>query len=395
MKEDTKIVEAGRNPKAFKGAVNPPVYHVSTVLVDSVEDWQRRRDKDERTMIYGRAGTPTSYAFEDAVAELEGAAGCMSFPSGLAAIAGALLAFSKSGEHMLVTDSIYTPTRRLCDEVLTDFGVEVTYYDPMIGGAIGELMRDNTTVVFTESPGSLTFEVQDLPAIAAAAHEKGAKVLIDNTWASPLFFKPFDHGADVSIHAATKYLVGHSDAMLGAVTATAECFDRLRDVSRWLGQCAGPDDLYLGQRGIRTLGVRLREHQRRGIDLANWLKARPEVIRVMHPALPDDPGHELWKRDFTGASGLFGFVMESCTPEQLSAYMNGLEHFGMGASWGGYESLLIPTDPEESRTATEWNPGGQSMRVHAGLEDLDDLTADLERAFERLHAAARACAAES
>lgn len=387
MKEDTKIVKAGRHPEDQLGAVNPPVYHVSTVLMRTLDEFQHMRDTPEGTMVYGRRGTPTSFALDEAVAELEGGAGCITSPSGLAAIAGALLAFVKMGDHVLVTDSVYSPTRRLCDTVLARFGVTTSYYDPLIGAGIAELIRDNTAVVFVESPGSLTFEVQDIPAIAAAAHARGAKVLMDNTWSSPLFFKPFEHGVDVSIQAATKYIVGHSDAMLGTATATAECLGPLRETVRALGYCAGPDDAYLGQRGLRTLGVRLRQHHRSGLEVARWLQKRPEVLRVMHPALPDDPGHEIWRRDFTGASGLFGFVMESGSQAQLAAFLEGCEHFGMGGSWGGFESLCVPTAPEKSRSATEWAPGGQSMRLHIGLEDVGDLIEDLDSAFARFRKA--------
>lgn len=387
MKEDTKIVKAGLHPEDQFGAVNPPVYHVSTVLVRTLDEFQHLRDTPEGTMAYGRRGTPTSFALEEAVAELEGGAGCITSPSGLAAIAGALLAFVKMGDHVLVTDSVYSPTRRFCDTVLARLGVTTSYYDPLIGGGIADLIRDNTAVVFVESPGSLTFEVQDIPAIAAAARARGAKVLLDNTWASPLFFKPFEHGVDVSVQAATKYIVGHSDAMLGTATATAECLGQLRETVRVLGYCAGPDDAYLGQRGLRTLGVRLRRHQDSGLEVARWLHERPEVLRVMHPGLPDDPGHEIWRRDFTGASGLFGFVMESGSQAQLAAFLEGCEHFAMGGSWGGFESLCVPTAPEKSRSATEWAPGGQSMRLHIGLEDVEDLIEDLDRAFTRFHKA--------
>lgn len=387
MKEDTKIVRAGRHPAQHGGAVNTPVYHVSTVLVDTLEELEGLSKRKPPQMAYGRRGTPTVYAFEEAVSELEGGAGCVSFPSGLAAISGAMLTYAETGAHFLVSDSAYGPTRRLCDTLLKRLGVTTEYYDPLIGGDIAKLMRDNTKVVFTESPGSLTFEVQDIPAIAAAAHEGGAKVLMDNTWASPIYFKPFEHGVDLSIQAATKYIVGHSDAMLGTVTANDACLQALQDTSYGLGYAAGPDDLYLGTRGIRTIGVRLRQHMESGLKVARWLQERPEVVRVIHPALPDDPGHALWKRDFTGACGLFAFVIDSTPRPALEAMVNHFEHFGMGASWGGYESLCMPTSPEKMRTATTWEPGGQTMRIHVGLEDVDDLIADLAAAFERRNAA--------
>ncbi|NQV79628.1 MAG: cystathionine beta-lyase, partial [Alphaproteobacteria bacterium] len=369
------------------GAVNTPVYHVSTVLVETLAELEGLRQRKPPVMAYGRRGTPTSHAFEEAVAELEGGAGCVSFPSGLAAISGALLTYAETGAHFLISDSAYGPTRRLCDTLLKRLGVTTDYYDPLIGGDIANLIKDNTKIVFTESPGSLTFEVQDIPAIAAAAHERGAKVLMDNTWASPIYFKPFEHGVDLSIQAATKYIVGHSDAMLGTVTANEECLEALQETTYSMGFAAGPDDLYLGTRGIRTIGVRLRQHMESGLNVARWLQSRPEVVRVIHPGLPNDPGHALWQRDFTGASGLFAFVIKSCPRAALEAMVNHFKYFGMGASWGGYESLCMPTSPEKMRTATPWEPGGQCMRIHVGLEDVDDLIEDLANAFDRLNAA--------
>ncbi len=387
MKEDTKIVRAGRHPTQHGGAVNTPVYHVSTVLVETLAELEGLRQRKPPVMADGRRGTPTSHAFEEAVAELEGGAGCVSFPSGLAAISGALLTYAETGAHFLISDSAYGPTRRLCDTLLKRLGVTTDYYDPLIGGDIANLIKDNTKIVFTESPGSLTFEVQDIPAIAAAAHERGAKVLMDNTWASPIYFKPFEHGVDLSIQAATKYIVGHSDAMLGTVTANTECLEALQETTYSMGFAAGPDDLYLGTRGIRTIGVRLRQHMESGLNVARWLQSRPEVVRVIHPGLPNDPGHALWQRDFTGASGLFAFVIKNCPRTALEAMVNHFKYFGMGASWGGYESLCMPTSPEKMRTVTPWEPGGQCMRIHVGLEDVDDLIEDLSNAFDRLNAA--------
>ncbi len=389
MKKDTAIVKAGRHPEDHLGVVNPPVYHVSTVLWPTLDVLETiRGDIPEGATVYGRRGTPTTFALEEAIAELEGAAGAISFPSGLAAVTGALLAFVKTGDHVLVTDSVYGPTRRFCDTVLSRMGIETTYYDPCIGGAIAALLRPNTSVVFIETPGSLTFEVQDVPAIAAAAHDVGALVLADTTWGSPLFFSPFEQGIDVSIIAATKYIVGHSDAMLGTASATEACIAPLREMVRTLGYCAGPDDCYLGQRGLRTLSVRLRQHEASGMQVARWLDERGDVLRVLHPALEDDPGHALWKRDFTGACGLFGFIMQNGTRDQLAAFVDGLEIFAMGASWGGYESLCLPAAPERIRSATTWEPGGMTMRLHVGLEDVGDLIDDLDRAFARFHRAA-------
>jgi cysteine-S-conjugate beta-lyase len=391
MKQDTKIVVAGRDPKGNHGIVNPPVYHASTILFPTMAAYEgigARRDAGERVVSYGRRGTPTTFALEDVVAEVEGGAGCALFPSGLAAIVSTLMAFVKTGDHVLCVDTVYGPARRTCDQVLKKFGVETTYYDPLIGSGIRELIRPNTRIVYVESPGTQTFEVQDIPAIAAEAKRKGIPVIMDNTWASPLYFKPFEHGVDVSIQAATKYIVGHSDAMLGTVTATKDYLDRVKTGHGDLGQAAAPDDCYLAQRGMRTLHVRLKQHWETGLKLAEWLKARPEVIRVIHPALPDDPGYKLWKRDFLGASGLFGVVLRPVAKAGIAAMLDGLELYGMGASWGGYESLILPTHPETNRTATKWAPGGPTLRIHAGLEDADDLIEDLKEGFDRMRRAA-------
>jgi cystathionine beta-lyase len=387
-KPDTILTHAGCSPGTNHGIVNPPVYHASTVLfptVESLEDAGHSFDG----VRYGRIGTPTSQAFETAIAELEGAYKAVAVPSGLAAITTALLAFVSAGDHILVSDSVYGPNRLFCTDMLKRMGVETEFYDPLIGAGISRLMRPNTRVVFVESPGSLTFEIQDVPAIAAAAKDAGAVVMIDNTWATPLFFRPFDHGVDLSIHAATKYIVGHSDAMLGVVTArTPELWNRLKRYAVQMGTCAGPDDIYLGLRGLRTMGTRLRQHQATGIELARWLQNRPEVARVLHPALLDDPGHALWRRDFLGASGLFAMELKPVSRQAVSAFLNGMELFGMGYSWGGYESLILPTNPEKLRTASTWSGQGPLIRLHAGLEDVGDLIADLERGLIRLGDAA-------
>jgi len=391
MKEETKIVVAGRDPRGNHGIVNPPVYHASTILFPTVAAYEnagKAREGGERVISYGRRGTPTTFALEDVVAAIEGGAGCALYPSGLAAIAATLLAFVKSGDHVLCVDTAYGPTRRTCETVLKRFGVSTTYYDPLIGGGIRDLIRKETRVVFVEAPGTQTFEMQDIPAMAAEAKKAGAVVMMDNTWASPLYFKPFEHGVDVSIQAGTKYIVGHSDAMLGTVTATAEHMGRVRAGHTEMGQAAAPDDCYLAQRGIRTLHVRLKQHWETGLKLASWLQTRPEVQRVLYPALPDDPGHKLWKRDFLGASGLFGVVLKPVAKAGVDAMLNGLELYGMGASWGGYESLILPTHPETNRTATTWAPGGPTLRIHAGLENADDLIDDLKQGFERMRRAA-------
>jgi len=367
MREETVIVQSGRHPEEFRGAVNTPVFHASTILSESVEDFRRkRRDRVEGQpgTYYGRFGTPTIETLQDAIAALEGGYRCLLYPSGLAACAGALLAFLAAGDHLLIADTVYEPTRRFARNFLKRFGVETTFFDPLAGSAIDSLIRSNTRVVFLESPGSWTFEVQDVPAIADAARRRGLTVIMDNTWGTPLYFKPFAHGVDVSVQAATKYIVGHADAMLGAVTATREAWPRLRSSTHELGQTAGPDDVYLGTRGFRTLAIRLRQHWEAGLALAEWITRQPEVERVLHPALPGDPGHALWKRDFTGACGLFGVAMkEGVTDRALCAMIDGMELYGIGASWGGFESLIMPFDPKEARSATQWPHKGPRRRA--------------------------------
>lgn len=389
MKQDTTIVTTGRNPEANHGAVNPPVYHTSTILFESMAAMRAAgaaRERGEAVTTYGRAGHPTTLAFEEAVATLEGAHRAYAFPSGLAALAAALTAYVGQGDHMLVTDSAYRPTRNYCENVLKRFGVETTYYDPLAGGDIAGLIRPETKVVFVEAPGSQTFEMQDIPAIAEAAHAAGAFVLMDNTWATPVYFRPYEKGVDVSIHAATKYLVGHSDAMLGVVTANARAWEPLRRTAQLMGQCAGPDDVYLGLRGIRTLSVRLERHMKNALQVAAWLETRPEVDRVLHPGLPSHPGHAIWKRDFLGASGLFSIVLKPDHDEAALARMiDGYRLFGLGASWGGFESLVLHQKPEQFRTAVPWRGPGLLVRFHIGLEDPEDLMADLAAGFDRLN----------
>lgn len=386
MRDETKVVVAGRDPSKQYGAVNPPVVHASTIIhptLDALDAANAARARDEQAIVYGRSGTPTSFSFENAVAALEGGHRTYAVPSGLAAVTVAMLAFLKTGDHVLMVDTVYGPTRKLCEGFLKKMGVETTYYLPEIGSDIAGLMKPNTKVVYVEAPGSLTFEMQDIPAIAAAAKAKGATVIMDNTWASPLYFKPFTKGVDVSVQAATKYIVGHSDAMLGTVTATKEAWPMVRDCARELGYGVGPDDLYLGQRGFRTLAVRLPQHWKTGIELATWLKARPEVIGVFHPALPDDPGHAIWKRDFLGASGLFAVELEATPRHAMAAMLDNLHHFGMGFSWGGFESLVVWQHPEVYRTARPWDAKRILLRFHAGLENIEDLKEDLEAGFER------------
>jgi cystathionine beta-lyase len=384
QKVGTRLAHAGREPARHHGFVNTPIYRGSTVLFPTVASLEA----NDQAFTYGRVGTPTVKALESVIAELEGGHRTLLTPSGLSAIATALLAFVSAGDEVLVVDTVYRPARRFCDNVLKRLGVTVTYYDPLIGASIKSLITKKTRVVFTESPGSQTFEVQDIPAIAKAAHAAGAVVILDNTWATPLYFKPFAHGADVSIQAATKYIVGHADAMLGAITATEETSRAVEKVHEDLGLCCGPEDVYLGLRGIRSLGVRLERHQKSAFELAHWLAARPEVSRVLHPGLPGDPSHALWKRDFTGASGLFSIVLKPVSYEAVAAMLDGLSLFGMGYSWGGFESLILPFDPSAYRTATTWQAEGPALRLHVGLEDVDDLKGDLDAGFARLGALA-------
>jgi cystathionine beta-lyase len=389
MKQDTVVVTAGRDPRANHGVVNPPVYHASTITfptVAAIEEASRHRFDIGQT-YYGRYGTPTTFAFEEAVAALEGGYRTVAMGSGKAAIVAVLTAFLDAGDHLLMVDTAYGPTRAFCNRFLARYGVETTYYDPLIGAGIADLIRPETKVVFTESPGSQTFEVQDIPAIAEVAHQAGCTVVLDNTWASPLLFKPFEHGVDVSIQAATKYIVGHSDVMMGTVTTTEAMHDRVRAAAFELGAPSGPDDVYLAQRGLRTLSVRLERHMKSGLAVAEWLQARPEVEHVLHPALPDDPGHVIWKRDFLGASGLFGVILEPISKPSVTAMLDGMDLFAMGYSWGGYESLIVPTDPAPMRTATPWQATGPSLRLHVGLEDVDDLITDLAAGFDRMNAA--------
>lgn len=381
--DETRVLHLGRSPEKQYGFVNPGIYRGSTVIFPTL---QSLRSADQE-FVYGRNGTPTIRYLEDAIAALEGGVRTVLTPSGLSAISVALLAFVKSGDHILVSDSVYRPTRRFCDKVLGPLGVETTYYDPLIGADIAALIQENTRLVFTETPGSQTFEMQDIPAISDVAHRHGALVVLDNTWASPLYFKPFDHGVDVSVQAATKYIVGHSDAMLGAVTANERTVGQIKAMHDNLGLCPGPEDASLGLRGLRTMAVRLERHWQSGLDIARWLQARPEVARVLHPALEGDPGYEIWKRDFAGASGLFSIILHPVSDTALAAFLDHLELFGMGYSWGGYESLIIPFDPSSYRTATSWSEKGPALRLHIGLDNVEDLKCDLSEGFARMSAA--------
>ena len=388
---ETRIVHQGRHPEEWSGVVNPPIYRASTVLSPTVADLREksaRRARDEQGIYYGRHGTPTTRAFEEAIADFEGGYRTLVYPCGLAACTAAMMSYLASGDHVLITDNVYSPARNFADRFLRRYGVEATYFDPLMGAGIDALFRPNTRMVYTESPGSHTFEMQDIPAIAEVAHKRGAVVAMDNTWATPHYFRAFDHGVDISIQAATKYIVAHSDAMLGTVTTTRETWAKLRETHAQVGFAASPDDIYLGLRGLRTIAVRLPRHWENGVQLAEWLQSQPEVDRVLHPALPGDPGHTIWKRDFKGASGLFGVMLKGgVTQVAFEALIDGLELYGIGASWGGFESLVLPTDVAKQRTATKWTPPGPVFRIHAGLEHIDDLIADMDEGFARLRKA--------
>ena len=384
MKPDTITSHAGRDPKRYAGLVNTPVFRGSTVLFPDLESYQSRDPDDYKAMRYGIYGTPTTFALEAAVAELEGGHAAVALPSGLAAIAAALAAFAKSGAHILIADSVYQPTRNFCDRRLRDFGVEIEYYDPAVGAGIAGLIRANTTAVFCEAPGSLSFEMQDIPAIAAAAHARGVAVLADTTWGTPYFFRAFEHGVDISIHAGTKYIAGHSDVMLGIVVTNEQYWLKLRRAVADYGYCVSPDDCYLALRGLRTIGVRMRAQQQSALRIARWLQARPEVARVLYPALESDPGHAIWKRDFSGAASLFGVILKPASDRGVAALIDSLALFGIGSSWGGFESLAIRADPEKIRTATRWNAEGPLLRLHIGLEDPEDLIADLEQGLAQM-----------
>jgi cystathionine beta-lyase len=391
FKRDTLALHAGRDPDGNHGVVNPPVYHCSTVIFPTVENLlETRRDRASGAYVgftYGREGTPTTRAFEDAITALEGGYRAVVTSCGLGAIAASLTAFLAAGDHLLIVDSLYGPARAFCEDFLKKFGVEITYYPPSIGAGIEALFQPNTKVVYIESPGSLTFEMTDVPAITKLCRARGITTIMDNTWASPICFQPLKHGVDVSINAATKYISGHSDLMLGIAVCTEAAFIPVKKTASGSGYCGGPDDIYMALRGLRTLPLRMKRHQETATRIALWLQNRPEVARVLYPALPDDPGHAIWKRDYDGASGLFGVVLNACTDRQFAAMLDHMSLFRLGYSWGGYESLVVPTYPQDLRSAQQWVAPGPSLRFHAGLEDPEDLIADLERGFARLAAA--------
>ena len=379
LKPATKLATAAREYTEH-GMVNPAVYRASTITFPTVESMK----PGGQPYSYGRRGTPTSRAIEDAIAELEGGYACKVAPSGVAAITSALLSFLKTGDHLLMVDSVYGNTRDFCDHLLVGLGIETTYYDPLIGERLRDLIRPNTKVLFLESPGSLTFEVQDVPLLSKIAHENGLVVMLDNTWSAGHFFKAFIHGVDISIQAATKYIVGHSDVMFGSVVCNEATWPRFKAGYEYLGLFAGPDDMYLALRGLRTLDVRLERHMKSAVQVAEWLRQRPEIETVLYPALSNAPGHELWKRDFTGASGLFGIILKPKSEPAVAKMLDNMSLFSMGYSWGGYESLILPVHPK--RTVTPWHPTGPTLRLQIGLEHPDDLIADLETGLARLNA---------
>lgn len=381
----TLLAQAGRRREWTHGIVNTPVYHASTCLFETLADLDAASAAPNDGLYYGRRGTPTQWSLEAALTELEpGAAGTKIFPSGVAAIATALTSVLRSGDHLLMIDSVYEPTRIFCNTVLKRFGVETSYYDPMIGADIDALIRPNTKAIFLEAPGSLTFEVPDVPALVAAAKARGLVTLFDNTWATPLLFPAIAHGIDMSIQSLSKFVVGHSDVMMGSVTCSKTAWEGLRNATHRFGQCAAPDDAYLALRGLRTLHTRLQRHEASALKVARWLETHPKVDRVLHPALPACPGHDHWTRDFTGSSSLFAFTLKSGDRPAMAPFVDGLAHFGMGFSFGGFESLVLPVEPHNIRTATRWTAPGQLIRLHIGLEDPDDLIADLDAGLARL-----------
>jgi cystathionine beta-lyase len=381
MKKDTLLIHTGRDPARYQGMVNTPVFRTSTVIYPDLATYEKRGGDDYKKVRYGLTGTPTTFAFEEAVAKMEGGYAAVALSSGLAAIAAALCAFLKAGDHVLVTDSTYAPTRTFCNDRLKSFGVETEYYDPLIGAGIERLIRPNTRAVFCEAPGSLTFEMQDIPAIAQVAHARGIPVLADTTWGTPYYFRSFERGVDVSIHAGTKYISGHSDVMMGLIVTNERYWLQVRKTVANYGYGVSPDDCYLALRGFRTIGVRMRQQMANALKVARWLESRADVKRVLYPALENDPGHQIWKRDFDGAASLFSFVLIPVSDQAIAAFVDTLELFGIGSSWGGFESLIQVARPERVRSATTWDPGGPTIRVHIGLEDPDDIIADLEAAF--------------
>ncbi|MGS1096850.1 cystathionine beta-lyase (plasmid) [Aquamicrobium terrae] len=378
---DTIVTHAGRDPAAHHGAVSVPVYRASTILLPTLEMLD---NKESLRLRYGRRGTPTTHALEDAICALENSDRALLAPSGVMAISVVLMSYAEPGAHVLVTDSAYGPTRKFCESVLRKMGVTTTYYDPAAGEDIEALIRPETRLIWMESPGSQTFEIQDVATIARVARSRGIVTVIDNTWSGGYFFKPLDHGVDISIQAGTKYISGHSDLMLGTIACRASEYERLRETYLRFGVCIGSDDAYLALRGLRTLAVRMRQHHVAGLEVAQWLQQQDEVVQVLHPGLPDNPYHNLWKNYFGGASGLFGFIIRETDRKRLARMFDGFSLFGMGSSWGGFESLMTPSNPSVYRTVTSWAPNGQTVRIHVGLEDPRNLIAEIRAGFDRL-----------
>lgn len=387
MKEDTKLVHLGRGPSSFEGTVNLPVYRASTILSADMDSYIHRFDDEKNftDITYGARGTQNSRALGEAIADLEGGHGTIVTTSGLSAISVTLGALVSAGDHILISDSVYGPTRTFCNQVLSRYGVTTEYYSPDIGDAISELIQKNTRLVLMEAPGSLTFEMQDIPGITRAAKEKGVLTVMDNTWATPVFFRPLEHGVDISIQAGTKYIAGHSDLVIGMVTSAREATHKMMvSHAQNLGDAASPDDCYLALRGLRTLSVRLYRQQESTLKVATWLADQPQVYRVLYPALPGDPGHALWKRDFKGASSLFGLAMHSEDETAVKAMADSLRYFQIGSSWGGYESLIAFNHMPVARERVSWTEKPFMLRVHIGLEDPEDLIADLTQGLARI-----------
>lgn len=388
--KETQLVTAGRRKEWTHGGVNPPVQRASTIVFDSVAHKQHAAlTRTDKTLFYGRRGTQTHFALQEAMAEIEGGAGCALYPCGTAAITNAILAFVKAGDHLLMVDTCYEPTRDFCDQILKRFGVETTYYPPTIGEDIRDYIQPNTKVLFTESPGSITMEIQDLPTLSRIAHEHDIIVMLDNTWAAGIHLPALSLGVDISIQAATKYIVGHSDVMMGTAVAKETYWPQLREQSYLMGQCVSPDDAYLALRGLRTLNVRMQQQAQNSLIVAQWLAQRADVEQVRHPALESCPGHAFFKRDFTGGNGLFSFVINTSHHQATTAFLDGMRYFQMGYSWGGFESLILANEPRSFnalRTVAHPHFTGTLFRLHIGLENVDDLIADLAAGFERYHA---------
>ncbi len=381
----SKTIHHNIQKKSNRYLVNVPVYHGSTVVFSTLHEFDHSREdyKNKNILVYGRLGTPTTFALEELIADMENGFGGLAVSSGLSAVTISLLSFLSAGDHLLIADTVYGPTRKFCDTFVNRIGVEVTYYDPTIGSAIENLIQKNTRCLYMESPGSLTFEVQDVPTLVSIAKRNSITTIMDNTWASPYFYRPLDHGVNVSVTSATKYIVGHSDAMLGLIVSDETHYAEIRSCRTTLGHCVSPDDIYLGIRGAKTLCVRMEQHHQNALELATWLQSQPDVIRVIHPAFSSCPGHEFWKRDFDGASSLFSFEVERRDRAALASFLDNLKFFSIGLGWGGYGSLVVPINPELVRTATTWKSDAQLIRLHVGLEDIDDLKKDIELGLKR------------